>query len=257
MINEDDSIHNCYSTLFEELLNGEIRVNDDFRILQYECAIRKVVHELNIIINANPLKPNLVKESLLEVYKAGICTYEEHPYSSTYLNEDTMNYEHEEGIQRFIWLDALYLDYPFLDDVKDYEHPLLSEDYDDYDYESDPLGINPPEPSKLNKPSRNSKRVQLSVKKGLFGWINDGSIDIKTFLKYFPSVLEKEKKDRINNIEKIIDMFYVYDQYTFLNEPIGEITPIYNELQSNRTKRDWIKKIEYLISTYQDYQFNN
>lgn len=255
----DDNLHNCYKTLYDELLNGEMRANDDFRILQYECAIRSVVKELNIIINANPIKPKLIKETLLAVDKAGISTYDEHHYENTNYNEATDEIEHEEYTERFIWLERLYLDYPFLDNVKHYDHPIYyDERYDDYDYELDPLELKPRKPSKLNIQERNSGRKHLNVKKaGFCAWIDDGSIDIKNFLKLLPSILDADKQDIKKNIERTIDMFYVYDQYTFFGEKVEAITPPYNENQSISMKRKWIKRISKLIGTYGDYQFKN
>jgi len=46
-------IRKQYSSLYNELIDGKIRANDHFRILQYECAIRRCRDALNNIIPYN------------------------------------------------------------------------------------------------------------------------------------------------------------------------------------------------------------
>lgn len=253
MIDEDNTIHNCYKTLYAELLESELRAQDDFRILRYECAIRSVIPELNTIINAKPDKPELVSDAIKIIEKAGLNVVAEYEHVDNYYDKESGEYIQREWTQKYIWLDGLYLDYPFLDKVNYYDHPIYDFSDDDYDREDDYLNLYPA-PSKLNIPISKSTRTHLHLQhRGLLEGIYNEAVDTKIFLKAFPSVLDADKKNIKDNIEKIIDMFYVYDERIILNTPIKHITPIYNDEQSERSIGDWITKIKQSISNYKKY----
>lgn len=246
---------NCYKTLYTELLTGEIRANDDFRILQYECAIRSVVPELNVIIQADPSKIIKIQNEIKIIKRAGIDVCDEYEHKNDYFNSNTGEHELEEWIEEYIWLDGLYLDYPFLKPIKNYTHPIYGE-YEEDKVHDEFAALTDKPVSKLNIPISKSQRTCIDPYNGLFGSIYDSSIDLKIFLKQFPSVLDADKKDLNNNIERIIDMFYVYDQCTFFNKAIKNITPLYNLNQSESTMRKWIKRISLLTKTYKKYHLN-
>ena len=193
-----DELDNCYISLYDELLNGEIRANDDFRILQYECAIRSVISELNTIINAEPDKPELVENAIKIIEKAGLNVVEEYEHFDTYYDEESDEHIQREWTQKYIWLDELYLDYPFLDKVKYYNHPIY-DSLEDNNEENDCFN-KPGNPSKLNIPISKSGRNKLHLQhRGLLEGIYDRTVDIKSFLKQFLSVLDADKKIINNN----------------------------------------------------------
>jgi hypothetical protein len=247
---EHDKKHDCYQTLFDELITGQVRANDDLRILIYECAIRYVTNELNELI---PLNGNKLSNEQLQSNE--INKIKHSGLNVVYHHEDFF-YDYETGPtelfpDKYLFID-ISLNYPFLKSIDSTKIPeplmnILSEP-DTSDVVHSKLNINQLEG---NRPWLNGE---------VLGWTNDGSEDFKTFLKLFPDVLEaNSNQKRVKNSQKIVNMFYAYDQHIFFNKKINEIELLFipDDLKqptpTTNTISNWIETIQQSIDTYRDY----
>lgn len=246
--------HKCYNTLYDELLNGEVRNNDDARILAYECAVRKVYKELNTIFphNAKVLNDSQIdSKEIQSISNAGLnvlfhdnAKYFEYETQETTVMDDT-----------YLCMNNLDFDYPFLQPqgLDIYPEPInISES----ELERQAHEDSQVEYSKLNLAQKGSKKILSNIDK--LGWTNDGSQDFKMFLKLFPDALEASSfQKKINNVQKIVNMFYVYDEVIFFNKTSKEIIELPNDskMVNDKTLRNWVQVIQKAIDTYCDYYF--
>jgi len=238
---ESGKIKEQYMNLYDDLIDGKIRNNDDIRILKYECAIRKCQEELNQIIpfNGCPLKETN-KELVMAIEKCGIPVLTQKIYDDEEID--------------FIELSQLELDYSFFKKIE------ISDDYNEY-LQDKLLGT----PSTLKKNiiesvstlKKNiikSGRVNL-IKVNPSFTINSDTKDIKGFLDtYFSDVLAAKTIDtRKDNIEKIVDMFLYYDQIQYYGKTKNYNFIFQQKKRDKRTLNKWFKKISEAISSYQTY----
>ena len=251
---DDIHFHNCYLNLYKELMKGKIRNNDDALILAYECAIRKVYKELNTIFPYNAKILTSAQINSCEIQKitnAGLDVLLEN-----YLDDYTSESEPTSIKNTYLFLNGLDLDYPFLESQRlDIYPDFIAMYYSEQESQDNEILNN--RYSQLNLRRMQTKKKLSNIDK--LGWTNDYSQDFKQFLKLFPDVLEASSKNkRCSNIEKIVNMFFVYDRITFFNDAYKDIIELpYDDskIKSDRTLENWVKKIKEAIDTYDDYYY--
>jgi hypothetical protein len=217
-----------YQNLYDVLVDGDLRDNDDFRILQYECAIRSCYNELIHLIPYNgeyiTNLPSYTKDKLKLISKSGLNVI------------GTTSIDNSNDVVEYIELDYLHLKYCFLEEVK--PGRFYNDIYD--------TGNSLP----------NNRHGELEYQQGripLSFFLSNSNKSKKDFIKLFGMVLDsKTKKTRKQATEKIVDMFYVYDQSNIYNIKKG-IDFIFSKPSDTRTTLNHINLIQNAIHTYTQY----
>ncbi len=225
-----------YESLFYALLSGDTRNNDDYKILQYECAIRAHYSDLNKLAPHNGNNLNDTTQELVQrLEKNGFNV----------INYDHF-YEDEKLIESpFISMSDLFLDYLFLEPLGKKRLTNLIEEKVESAQED------------CTVPTQ-SNRTLTGNYHSIFAQIKPNENSKKAFVNLFGDVPSGKTRDKRNDIaEKITNMFYMYDQLNFFHVKLvkKEDIDLYllSKYPSKKTILHWVSNVENAIKSYNTY----